>query len=356
MGSDAADPEPRPAPGEAGGGRRMVPASASGGARPSDAILLDAAPELGPLGVGGLLDASFDVLRAHFLACAGTCALLWLPVRSLQPFVGAHALLAGSSLDWGRLSLFVLTSTLLPVVIQTIGAGLVTTLVHGHMVGRAVSVGEALGVAGRKGIALCMVGLLTGIVVASGAGMLAILGFLCPPLFLAAGAFMLFATWRLWLAPAALVLEPSPGAARIEGRRAATLIGRAGQWIAVTLEDVVASFIRSVRLTPRSFRRWLGVWALTAVSVSFLQVPTAFGDQPELRGQLLDTLAMPEALFDLIGVLSTSVCLGVVTAFTSIVITVFYLDTRIRREGLDLHMRLERLRLSAETGRGAVRS
>ncbi len=63
-----------------------------------------------------------------------------------------------------------------------------------------------------------------------------------------------------------------------------------------------------------------------------------------------------KALFDLIGVLSTSVCLGVVTAFTSIVITVFYLDTCIRREGLDLHMRLERLCLSAETGRGAVRS
>ncbi|MAF66457.1 MAG: hypothetical protein CMJ84_12470 [Planctomycetes bacterium] len=311
---------------------------------------LDQAPELGPLGVGGLLDAGFDVLRGHFLACAGTCALLWLPVRAMQPFVGAHALLGGTSIDWGRLSLFLLTATLLPVVIQTVGAGLVTTLVYGHMVGRSVGVGEAFAVAGRKGAALLLVGLLTGTVVASGAGMLAILGFLCPPLFLAAGAFVIVASWRLWLAPAALVLEPSPGAARIEGRRAATFIGRVGQWIAVTLEDVVASFVRSVRLTPGSFGRWLGVWVMMTVILSFFQAPTALTDQPELRRLLLDSINVPAALFDLFSALSTSLFLGVVTAFSAIVITLFYLDARIRREGLDLAMRLERLRLRAEAG------
>ena len=43
MGHDAADPVPRPAPDGADGGRRMVPASASGSAPPSDAILLEPA-------------------------------------------------------------------------------------------------------------------------------------------------------------------------------------------------------------------------------------------------------------------------------------------------------------------------
>ena len=51
----------------------------------------DAPPPLKPLSAGELLDLGLELLRYRFALIAGTCVLLWIPVRVLEPFIGSSA-------------------------------------------------------------------------------------------------------------------------------------------------------------------------------------------------------------------------------------------------------------------------
>jgi len=341
-------------PDRADANERMVPLFAAAGPQRGRgrrsgraAGVPTAAVPLRPRGVGAILDTGIEVLRARFLVCVGTCVLLWLPVRSTYPLFGAHKFMAAggpgqaSVLIWG-----VVTGVLLPVLIQTLGAAFVTLIVYGHMLGRAVSFGEALRVSAGKLFAMLLVAFLTGMVVAGAMIVLGLPGLLCPPFLLAALALGLYATWKLWIAPAALMLEPSPGRARYARRPPRGALERLLVWSMITLEDVGQAFFRSFRLNRASFLRWLGVWAGQALIVLMFQAVSSAGDQPQLRSAVLEAWPVDTRLFDTVHVLTSSLFLGLVTAFSAVVITVFYLDARIRTEGLDLRMRLERLRMA----------
>ena len=66
-------------------------------------------------------------------------------------------------------------------------------------------------------------------------------------------------------------------------------------------------------------------------------------------------MGIPDPVFPGFIVVLSSLFAGVLTAINAVAITAYYLDTRIRREGLDLEMRLERLRFAHATREDSAR-
>ena len=198
----------------------------------------------------------------------------------------------------------------------------VTVLVHAELVGRSTGPMQALGRTLRCLPALVVVFLIDLLVIGLTGGVLGVMSVLClcPFLFPIALGLYLFFRWKLSVAPSALVLE------------------RLG---------VLESIRRSWELTRGSFPRWLGVWVLAFLLVSGFTAGLQLGDDPGLREKLIDGLGLPGILFDTVFVAISSVFSGVSTAFVSAAMTAYYLDTRMRREGFDLSMRLERMRSAA---------
>jgi hypothetical protein len=199
-------------------------------------------------------------------------------------------------------------------------------LVHSELVGRPTHPLTALGRALRRLPALVGVFLINLVLLGSSAGLLGLLGLFCPPLFLAALALYAFFAWKFSVAPSALVLEEL---------------------------GVLAAMRRSWNLTRGSFLRWLGVAVLSFLLVSGLSAGMQLGDNPGLRDALIGALGIPQPVFDTVFVAVSSVFSGLSTACVSAALTAYYLDTRIRREGFDLAMRLERLRAAAGAAPGA---
>ncbi len=129
--------------------------------------------------------------------------------------------------------------------------------------------------------------------------------------------YYVFVTWRFSVAPAVLIVED---------------IG------------VVEAMRRSWDLTLGSFWRWVTVMAISyglAMWFSgFLQV----GDNLEIREAVLGGLGIPSPLFHLIFVVISALFSGIATAVASAAMTSYYFDTRTRKEGFDITMRLERLK------------
>ena len=68
---------------------------------------------------------------------------------------------------------------------------------------------------------------------------------------------------------------------------------------------------------------------------------------PAARAWLEPRTGLGTLAFDVLDVALSSVLMGLGTAFGAVVLTVFYIDCRVRSEGFDLVMRFERLRRRA---------
>ena len=250
---------------------------------------------LAPRGVGEILDTALDVLRARFLACVLLIAPLWLLPSALQR-VGREASDPGE-----LLTLFV--GLALHLGVQTLGIALVTEIVHGELQGVRVPARRAVLVGLRRAPALLALTIVSQIAVAAGT-----LCCVVPGILLA---------WLWSVAPCALVLE------RIGPMRALS---------------------RSAALVRGSFWRWLGLIAVqTGLLIPLTALPTVLAI-PDVESWVRARSGLSPAAFSVLEVLLTSAFTGVATAVAAVILTVFYLDLRVRSEGFDLAMRLERLR------------
>lgn len=281
------------APGSAGGPRR--PGLRAGS-------LLSDLPSLSPRGVGQILDTALDVLRARFFGCVVLATALWLPAIAL----GRVALRAGGILEMASAG----SGVLAQLCVQSLAVGLVTVIVYGQMQGRPAGAWRSAAIALRRAPALLVTTLAVNLAI--------FLGTLCC---LVPGVVI---AWLSMVAPAALVLERlSP----------------------------VAAIGRSARLVQRGFWRWAGTGAAeTALVLPLTGLATLLGEA-WVRPQLESLSGLGPRAFDALDVLLTSLLMSIATALGAVVLTVFYLDCRVRAEGFDLVMRFERLRDRAATPR-----
>jgi len=252
-------------------------------------------PALAPRGVGEILDTGIDVLRARFLACVLLVAPLWLPVLALQAF--AREMQSASDFFAFLLGLA------LTFCVQTLGIGLVTAIVYGEMQGRPATAREAIGVGLRRTPRLLLLTLISQPAVLAGT-----LCCIAPGIVLA---------WLWSVAPAALVLE------------------RVGP---------VRALSRSVALVRGGFWRWAGVVAVQTALVAPLSTFSGVIALPQIESWLRLHLGLSPGAYWALSLLSGALLSGVITAFSAVFLTVYYLHARVRAEGFDLTMRLERLR------------
>ena len=147
-------------------------------------------------------------------------------------------------------------------------------------------------------------------------GVLFVVSFLCPIFFPVAFVAYFYMSWRLAVAPSVLVLEKL---------------------------GVLQSMRRSWDLSQGGFWRWVGVSFLTFVMMLGFSMTLGGMDTLEARDWLMDSLSLPRPALELIFVLISALLAGLATAFSAAAQTVYYLDLRMRRDGLDLLMRLDRL-------------
>lgn len=268
---------------------------------------------LRPAGVGRLLDRTLEVLRRRFLALATTAWLLWLPAEVLVWLGGNAPGMRDPEQSLGRapldLGLTVLVSAFVArIAFAALGGEPVSTVRAWREVGArlpAVVLAFLLTVA-------CVLLLLTPALALGIAGGDVGLGMgllLSLPL-------LVWGMWRLCLVQIAVVLE------------------RAGPLRALR---------RSLSLTGRGF--WRFFWAM--VLSTCLTLPLAAGSESFADGSaqawLRETVpALAGPALDLLSLLLVTGLRAAPTAFQAVLLTVIHVDQRVRREGLDLELRLAR--------------
>jgi hypothetical protein len=260
-----------------------------------------------PRGVGEILDLGFELLRERFPTVLGICVLLWLPVRLLQPFLGALIVSAASDPIASIGGLFGIAVTSLgSAAFQALASAVVALAIFSTLRGEPLGAGRALRLASRRVIGVLAISLITGVAVGFGTLLCLFPG--------------LYFSWKLALAPSVCVIEGL---------------------------GVGASLSRSLQLSTGSFARWLAM----LITLFFVNAPLAginlLFDTPTSRSQVIEELAISPVLFDALGVFATSLFSGLATAVSAVVLTVFYLDCRVRRDGLDLARRLDLLTATA---------
>jgi hypothetical protein len=301
-------------------------AGGSDGPEGSETIAVDheVALDLRPRGTAQILDFAVEILMKRVVPIVGVCALIWLPIRILMPFVNeaqASMLAGGSGVEGGVESSMVIVAAFLATALGQILASVasiatVTLFVYGDLVGRSVDVWDACRGALRRIFGLFGVMLVTGLAVGLTMGILVLLSFLCPIFFPVTFAVYFYLLWCLAVAPSSLVLEDL---------------------------GVLEAIRRSWDLSKGSFWRWAGVTFLTYMLVMGVAAPVGILDEPMTRSWVAEQIGLPDAVVQIIFVVVGAVMAGLTTAFSAAAQTVYYLDLRMRRDGLDLLMRLERL-------------
>jgi len=276
--------------------------------------------ELAPRGVGQILDAAVEIFIARFAVYVGIAALLWLPFQvGFELVARAGDEMAG--LLWGGIS----------AIAQILTTAFVCGIAGGVALRREPTLSEALKVALQRCLGVGVIALVTGVTA---------IVLLCPCLFTTVLAY-----WLLGVAPAAYMLERettfSPLARPPETGPDAWFGAR---WIG-RLVDVFRALGRSIHLPKGwpSFGRWFG-WTVVAnlIALPFRGVPDAMR-VPEARLELERLLPMQAGGIELVVVVGGALFLGIATGFLAVVMTVYYLDLRVRKEGLDLERALEAL-------------
>jgi hypothetical protein len=253
--------------------------------------------------VGALLDVAFDVLRARFWTCMGLTVPLWMVVWGVHRVVITTQTLDDAGLaELGELVVQGAGQS----AVRALAIALVTLVVYGHLQGRPLGAVGALRASLRRAPALFALTLITGV------GMF--LATACGAVCLFVPAILL--SWLWAVAPAALVLEH---------------VGP------------VEALSRSASLARRSFPRWVGVMLTQfGLTAPILAVMAGLND-PNLRETLRASSGIAEPWFSAADLALVSVLSGFATALSAVVLTVYYLDQRVRVDGLDLEMGLERL-------------
>ncbi len=261
--------------------------------------------ELAPRGVGAILDAGFDALRARFAACFGACALLWIGPAWLMAYAPPEELARRFAGQDDLTSTFVVlgvsfANSLLTGVVQIFATILVSVIVRAEFVGRSIPLVDAARLVLRRFFPLILCTILVGIL--SVAGLIACV----LPYF--------FLLWRLSLAPLVCAVEEHGPAESIR---------------------------RSFDLTKGSFLRWAAISIVAALLVAPLSGVAALAANTEVREYALENLPVPAGTYESILWPTATLFFALATAAAAAITTAYYYDCRVRREGLDLADRLD---------------
>jgi hypothetical protein len=259
------------------------------------------APQLRPLSVGEVLDASFKVVRQSFGTLATCVLVVALPLNIVNTLITAstsdNAFNLDSATTTGDVSTGTalagsLLTTVLSLVLTTIAAAACFRAVSSVYLGEQPTVGESLSFAASKLMPLIWLSVLFTI------GLIP--------------AFIALVIPGIWLAVAWSVSYP-----------------------ALLFEDV-----RGSKALGRSFRLVRGRWWPTfgALLVMYLIVIVISGILGVLFGATLiaslDSEAVAAVIYTIVNTLSSLITLPLFAA----VLTIIYFDLRVRKEGFDLHL------------------
>lgn len=268
--------------------------------------------EAEPRDAGEILDAALEIGRGRFGLFVLVSSGIWLLSRGLQPFIGPHVmqrLMEDGEIFQGFL--LNLANIGVTFAVGQLALSCVALLAWPALEGRAVSTGAVA----RRALAR-----LAGVFVIQLVASLAYgVGFVCC---IAPGIYLY---WKLSLAALVYVLEP---------------VGFFG------------SFARSFQLTSHNettaeaffgFLRWFAVVLTAGAANAAFAMVGGLGEQPWAREAVLAHSGIPEWVFDAVLVGASSLLNGVGSALTSLAMLAYYLDCRVRRDGLDLKKRLKEL-------------
>ena len=297
---------------------------------------------LRPLNLGEILDGAFRAVRANPAVMFGLSLAVVAVTVALQAVVTLYAggLLAGQLADWfddpafdeaglgadvsSSLGASVAQVLTLPIsaLATTALTGLLILSVSRSVIGRKVTIGEVV----RSGRVWHVLGftILLAVAVTLVIGVLGLVGFL------------------LWQGTG------SWGVVVVYGVVASVALAVGGVWVGVRTLLVPAALMleerrfwptvaRAWRLTRKSFWRLFGIQLLVGVIVyivaQIIQFPVVL--------VLMFVLSSTDAL-STTAILVTSVgqvlSLTITTVFSAAVVALLYIDTRMRREGLDIEL------------------
>ena len=295
---------------------------------------------LRPLGVGEILDGAISYIRRDprtVLGISAVIALVLSLVQFLSLAVTSQSLAVSTS---GELDSIIgslgstaaqLVQWLLGLVLGVLATGLLTVVMGQAVLGRRVTAAQAwertkprfwplLGltvlvslIAFGAGVVGVLLAVLVGVVIgnAAGAGAGVLVGV---PLGLAALAAALWLYVKLLLAPVALILEAAP---------------------------VVVSMRRSWRLVQGAWWRTFGIYLLGSILAgivgSVLTIPFAIVGAIASLGALESGGGLPLAYLASVS-LGTLVSSIVILPFSAGIVSLLYIDRRIRREALDIEL------------------
>jgi hypothetical protein len=261
-------------------------------------------------GVGQILDTALDVLVSRFGACVGIAAFFWLPYRLVAELIRTSDVSFQVQVIWGA-------SSMVPEVLTT---ACVCSFVGGFLLRDRVSAADAIRSGLVAGVGLVLI-----------AGMQLVATFF---LALCCAVPALLGYWLFSMVPTVYVLDRKA----LVRERASGLVGPV-RWFA----GIVVSMQRAMQLAMGrgSFGRWVG-WA--SVSALVVVLPLSFLpfalDEPTVRMFMEDTLAIEGRPLELTLSAISAIFIGVGTAYIAILNTVYYVDERVRKEALDLELRL----------------
>jgi len=247
--------------------------------------------------VGEILDLAIEILITRFTLLVGVAFLVWLPISWLREhlFAGSAELPAEATPAEALAAVLI---DVVPVVASTALIGAVAPLVtFRHMGGRADRAGK-------------LVAAVPSVLVVTLLSMAAFT--VAFPLTCGLGAIFLW--WKFLLAPCIAVVET---------------------------HNPLRAMGRSWRLTHAGFWRWMALYLVATL----ITMPLSFASGAVLAGAGAHYLAewfptLPGAAIDAILLLVSSLLVAVPSALSAVVLTVFYVDLLVRREGWDLKARL----------------
>jgi hypothetical protein len=287
-------------------------------------------PEMRPMGVGEVLDRSFQTLRRHFGVLFATAAIGFAPLLVLYLVMGTpYSYMSSTGPPTAATSLALFVLGLVTMLMTAVLWGALTDEVDADARGRVVAVGAGLGTGFRATlrmigagilIYLAMMGLmlpvflvgavLAGLGAALGSSVLS--GVLVVVGFVVAGAFamVVWSSLAFLMVPALVIEKLGP----IKALRRANALAKGGR----------------IRVFVTALMAFLVVM-LPAFGLPFLLGAGSMMWNPALAGQMSTTqLYLYQAV--MVGASAVTTPFLVATAVYS------YYDRRIRREGLDVEM------------------
>lgn len=284
--------------------------------------MLDAEIEWRPRGVGAVLDLGFDLLRSRFASCFILASIMWVPWRFLSVLIGPSLAEMQRSAPENPFVIFaaIMGSNVLAWIAQSIVTAFVARLLYEAAFGRDSGSLAVLAFVLRRLPGLLVLGMVNAVMLlaATCACFLPVFGM----------------TWALAPLMHVYVIEE------------VGLGGALKRSFKLSFEELFSwpAFY--------AFWRWAGMMLITTWLVFPLSGLVGVFELPEARTWISETWHWSDATVQVVSVVVGSLFLGAATAVQAGIVTAYYIDLRVRRDGLDLGGWFARLRGADATPAG----